>query len=342
MRKTIIYIVLLGIFGFGVWYFLFNDKELYSADEAGFTIKDLSKIQRVYIADKKGDAIDLTRTADGWLLNNKYKASTRMSALLMEALGGQQAKYPAPKKAHDNIIKAMSGRAIKVELYDKDGDPIRKFYVGGQAPDNSGTYMLVEGAKRPYVVQLPVFQGYLTPRYSTSLKDWRDRTVVALDSADIKEVAVTYHLEDEELNTFTLKRAADHSFTIDTHPDLMKGKELNKKRTNSYASFFQHLGSEGFVNGVNNLDSTIANTPKRLTLDITSLSNNQQHIDVYWMPISKRSKNLLRSSDGTPDEFDPDRYYAITNNNKDTIIIQSKTFNKVFRRGFEFYQADDK
>ena len=94
----------------------------------------------------------------------------------------------------------------------------------------------------------------------------------------------------------------------------------------------------GFIN----LDSIIANTPKRLTVDITTTDNKKQHIDVYWMAVNKRSKNLLRPNDDTPDEFDPDRFYAVTNNNQDTMIIQSKTFNKVFRKGFEFYQADDK
>ena len=253
MRKTVLYILLASIFGFGVWYFLFDDKDVYSTDEAGFTIKNINKIHRIYLADKKGDAIDLTRSENGWVLNNEYKASPRMISLLIEALAGQEAKYPAPKKVHDNIIKAMAGRAVKVELYDKDNDPIRIFYVGGQAPENAGTYMLIEGAKRPYVVQIPVFQGYLTPRYSTNAKDWRDRTVVELDSASIKEVAVTYHQEDEALNTFSLSRAADNSFTIKTLPELMKGKELNKQRTNSYANFFQHIGCEGFVNGVHKL-----------------------------------------------------------------------------------------
>lgn len=343
MRKTILYLVIAGIFGFGVWYFLFNDKDLYTTDEAGFTIKNLTKIHRIYLVDKKGASVDLTRAANNtWVLNGQYKASPRMMATLLETLGGQEAKYPAPKNVHDNIIMSMAGRAIKAEIYDKDGDPIRVFYVGGQAPENAGTYMLMEGAKRPYVVQLPVFQGYLTPRYSTIAKDWRDRTVVALDSANIKSVNITYHQPNEELNTFSLQRAADNSFTIDTHPDLMKGKELNRTRTNSFATFFSQLGCEGFVNGVTDLSTIIANTEKRLTVDIATKDDKEQHIDVYWMPITKRSKNLLRSHEDVPDDYDPDRYYAVTNNYKDTLIIQDKTFNKIFRRGFEFYESDSK
>ena len=41
-----------------------------------------------------------------------------------------------------------------------------------------------------------------------------------------------------------------------------------------------------------------------------------------------------------PDGYDADRFYATLNNFKDTVIIQRVSFDKLFRKAYEFYQVD--
>ena len=65
-------------------------------------------------------------------------------------------------------------------------------------------------------------------------------------------------------------------------------------------------------------------------------------MDVYWVPINKRSKNLDVSDPDVPDDYDADRLYAVINNNKDTVMIQQLVFRPIFRKLFEFYQSDVK
>jgi len=341
MRKTIVYIAILGIFGLGVWYFLFKDNNIFGEQEAGFTIADTSAVYKIFLANRKGDTISLQRTDNGWMVNGKYKASRRMTNTLLETFREQFAAYPVTENAHNNVIKMLSGRAVKTEVYDKRGKLLKTFYVGGQATNNTGTYMLMEGAKRPYVVQLPVYNGYVTPRYSTDIKDWRDRTAIDMTADQIQSVEIKYNSENEYLNSFTMSRVDDGSFTVSLHPELNISGELNKRRVSTFARFFQQVGYEGNLSGVTDLDSIIANTEKRCEIIIKGTDGSIQNIDVYWMPVSKRSKNLATSSPGTPDQYDADRFYGIINNYKDTVVLQSNTFDKIFRRGFEFYEADE-
>lgn len=342
MRKTLVYIVLLGIFGFGVWYFLFKDSNIFGEKEAGFNIPDTSSVYKIFLANKKGDTISLKRTSTGWTVNDKYKASVRRTNLLLETFKEQIAAYPVPENAHNNIIKSLAANAIKAEVYNKEGKAISVFYVGGQATNNTGTYMLMEGAKRPYVVQLPVYNGYVTPRYEVQLKGWRDRTAIDLTPEQIQSVDVNYPAENEYLNSFTMVRGSDGSFTVNMHPELKMTGVLNKKRVDAFAGFFQQVGFEGYLEGTTNLDEIIATADKRCEINITDALGEQHHIDIYWRPINKRSKNLATTSPGTPDEYDADRFYGVINNYKDTVVLQSSTFDKILRKGYEFYEEDKK
>lgn len=339
MRKTLVYIAILGILGYGVWFFLFNEKDVFNSNEAGFTVKDTSAINRIFLADNNGEGVSLQRTDSGWIVNDNYKAIPARVNLLLETIHEQMPMYPVPESAHNNVVKMMAGTATKVELYDRNGGTMRVFYVGGQANNNTGTYMLMEGAKRPYVVQMPVFQGYVAPRYSVQLKEWRDRTVTDIPADELKKVALNN--VNEPLNSFTMSRKDDGSWAVEIHPELMKGKELNVPRVKAYAGFFTSLYCEGYLNGVTDLDSIIASTEKVYDIDVAGKSGQHQHIDIYWMPVTKRSKNLTVDNPDVPDEYDPDRFYAVINNSRDTVIIQRLTFEKIFRRGYEFYQKTD-
>jgi hypothetical protein len=79
---------------------------------------------------------------------------------------------------------------------------------------------------------------------------------------------------------------------------------------------------------------------KKCTIDVAG-KNSSQHIEVYWMLKDKRSKNLLTPMANHPNEYDADRYFALINNNKDTIIIQRGTFEKIFRSCYEFFTPDE-
>lgn len=329
MRKTLPYLLLLALLGTGVWYF-FNrpDGEAFDPDEAGFTIRDTAAVHRIFLASRTGNRVVLQRSARGWILDGKYPVLRANIKRLLTTLYKQKAAYPVPKKSHNFIVKGMAGGSVKVELFGKDGRAIQTFYVGSETPDFNGTYMLMEGAKRPYVVTMSGFEGYLQPRYATSWYDWRDRTVFDLPADSVRRVAVRY-AEDPRRSYAVARTPAGIAVQVD---GLASGTP-NLRRAEQYLGFFQNVNSEGYLNGKRGVRESIATTAKKCDIELETASGTQR-VAVYWEPVSQRSKNI--GNEG----YDPDRYYAIINGGADTVGIQQQAFEKIFRDGREFLEAD--
>ena len=338
MRKTILYLVILVLLGFGIYYFIFNRSDNpFSSNEAGFTIKDTAAIGKLFLAANDGESILAERTDSGWMVNKKYKALPSTLNAILITLNKQAPLYPVTKNAYDNVIKGLSTDGIKVEVYGRDGKKMKVFYVGGASVNNMGTNMMMEGAHAPYVVQVEGFSGYLTPRFTTKLKDWRDRTVFNFAPEEIKSVSLQYAAKP--INSFIISRE-NGKITVKGDTNITHHlSELNERRANIYMKYFRNVNCEGFLNGLSDMDTTIKTAPKQSSIDIEGMHGQHEHVDIYWMAINKRSKNRTVSDFDVPDDYDADRLYAIIDN-KDTVLIQYNIFKNIFRKSFEFFQKD--
>jgi hypothetical protein len=342
MNKTIVYIAVLGFLGFGVYYSLFRHSDgLYSEKDANFTIVDTASIQRIFMVQNDGQSVLLERSAipGKWTVNKKYEAMSLQLYNLLTCLYKQTAFAPVSEKDHDRVIKLLAGISVKVEVYNKKGDKIRVFYVGGEGPNYHGSFMMMEGSSTPYLVEVPGFKGYLSPRFSTEVKDWRSRLVFNLKPDSIKSVKIDY--EGEPLSSFLLKKDKEK---IDVVLDpQMQGtvKNINKHRTDDYITFFENINCEGYLNGSNDMGSSIQKNNKRCSVALTSTSGHIDMIDFYWMNINKRSKNMNQDTAIQTNKYDGDRMYAINTVTNDTMLVQFRTFEKLFRRGYEFYSPDN-
>jgi hypothetical protein len=340
MRKTLVYFVLLVLLGFGTWYFIFNNKSaLYTSNEADFTIKDTASIGKIFIAGPNGHTILAERTDSGWIVNKQYKALRSTVNMVLTTFYQQEALYPVPEAKHNNVVTTLAGNGIKVELYNLKGDKIRTYYVGSETNDMKGTYMLMEGAKQPYVVNKQGFQGYITPNYTYELEDWRERIIFQFPPDQIKSVSVTYPAH--ELNSFVLTQT-NSNITVNGSRDIIGDKTLNDRRAKVYLKYFQDVYCEGHLVHVKDVDSMLGVLPKRATMDVTGTKGQHQHIDIYWLPLNRRSKNFtVEDPEIDSNKYDADRMIAVANNYKDTMIVQTNIFKKLFRKLYEFYQGDN-
>jgi hypothetical protein len=338
MNKTLLYTLILLLLAFGIYFFIFDTKDNpYNVDEAGFTVKDTASIGKLFLVSNKGESILAERTDSGWMVNKQYHALPSALNLVLITLNAQAALYPVTKNAYDNVIKGMATDAVKVEIYDRKGKKMKVMYVGGTSVNNSGTNMMLEGHK-PYVVQVPGFNGYLTSRFTTNLKDWRDRTVFNIPASEIKSVSVQY--PEKPFNNFEIKRE-NGALVIKSDTTVTGGLDgPNMHRANLFLDYFTNINCEGFLNGLPDNDTTIKTAPKRSIIEVTGMHGQHQVVDVYWMALNKRSKNVTSADRDVPDDYDADRLYAVINNYKDTVMIQQFVFGKIFRKSYEFFQKD--
>jgi hypothetical protein len=333
MKKTILYILILVALGAGIWFTFFKEAtNPFGNTDAGFTIADTAAVGKIFLAHTDGRTITLERKNGAWLLNGKYPVLKSTINALLATLHNQRAEAPVSKAARNNVIKEMATSSVKTEVYNTSGRQMAVFFVGGEATRTGGTYMLMEGAQTPYVVNVPGFNGYLMSYYPVEWTDWRDRIVFDLKPEEIKSVNVTY--PQHPLNSFTISQE-NGKVTAAVDSAFRNMGAFNEARTKAYLGFFHDIYSEGFMNGVPGMDSVLASVPVRCIVTVQPEKGPAQVLTVYWRPLDKRSKNQLTPLPNAPEEFDGDRFYGVINH--DTVTIQRFVFDKVFRSGYEFY-----
>lgn len=342
MGKTLVYIVLLAVLGTGVYYFLFRENNgLYAEKEANFTIRDTNAVGKIFMVENDGQSVLLERDAqNNWTLNKKYPAMRIQVLNILTCLRTQTAMMPASEKEHDRVVKLLAGLGTKVEIYDRKGKKIRSFFVAGQGPNYHGSYMILENGSQPYLVEIPNFEGYLTPVYTTDPEQWRSRLVFRVPAAELQSVSISY--PSEPLNSFTLDNSGSQPKVV-LAPELQASfTDLNMVRVKQYMDFFAEVNAEGYLNGAVGMDTIIRDTRLRCTLSVTSKKGGTTTLDIYWKNLTDHGRDLSdqTSTDPTRRPTDVERYYAVNKASHDTLLIQALSFEKMFRFGYEFYQKD--
>lgn len=342
MNKTLIYLLLLVCVGAAVYFFVLSpNNSALGGGAAAFTIRDTAEVGKIFLVDKQGNQVLLEREKGGpWMLNGRYKPIDYNVDMLLTTLSRQSARYPVPQGLRNQVIKSLATHAVKVEVYRHSGRRMKTFYVGGQSGNSDGSYMILEGEDQPYVVGIMGVIGYLVPRYSTEWLDWRDRPVFRYRPEEIQAVRLRY--EETPEHNFSVRRGAEGKWNWQGEqvgPDA--SFQVNPQRVRDFMSFFEELNHEGFLVNLPGMDSVLSQVPRFCTVELVDSSGDVHALDLYWMPLNQRSKNLEYLGDEIKDGYDADRLYGVMRPAMDTVLIQRYVFGKVFRKAFEFLEERD-
>ncbi|HEY0031108.1 MAG TPA: hypothetical protein VGC65_10150 [Bacteroidia bacterium] len=327
-RIAAILVVLLSSLSF--WYIINNRKGTISAEMKDFAVEDTASVTKIFMADKNGRNVTLERLEDGrWQLNGKY--GVRMDALqtLLTTIRRVDVKEPVGKKAQDNVIKRLATKAVKCEIYQK-GKLTKAYYVGTETNDLKGTYMIMidpetmETAARPFVTYIPGFEGYLTTRYFTEERGWRNRTMFQYNPNDIKTVRMEipynpsfgYELTVKGNNDYVIKRLSDNKNVENVDPLAVK----------QYLSYFQELSFESFEIDLNQneIDSVMKSQPINI-LTVTDKNGQVNKVKFF----ARKPKKESYDAKGELLKFDEERMDALMNNGVDFVMVQFYMFGKV-------------
>ena len=103
-------------------------------------------------------------------------------------------KNPVARSALNNVIKRMAVQNTKVTIYSNNGD-MKTLFIGGETADQLGTFMMIDGAKEPYVIHIPGFNGYLSSRFNCKEDLWRDKKLFDNNSK------IYYNIQATNLNS---------------------------------------------------------------------------------------------------------------------------------------------
>ena len=328
-RVAIILVIILGAVSF--WFVINNHNGTIKETLRDFAVADTASITKIFLANKNGNTVTLERKGPGrWTVNGKY--SVRMDALktLLVTIKKVDVKEPIGKNAVDNVIKRLAAKAIRCEIYQND-KLTKAYYVGTETQDASGTYMILMDLKtmlpsaKPFVTYIPGFDGYLTTRYFTEEKGWRDRTVFNYNPNEIKSVKLEIIGKPENNYELTVKGNNDYQIKMTATNKLVS--DIDTLAVKQYLSYFQQINFESFEVSITQLqiDSTLKCQPINI-LTVTDAKGAVSKTKFYsrWP-----RRHGLFDETGKEIVYDTDRLDALLDNGKDFVMCQYYVFGKI-------------
>lgn len=316
-----------------------RSKKTLSADISEFSVTDTASVSRIFMADKSDNKVLLERKADGtWQLNGKYQAHVENMNTFLMTICNLEIREPVAKAAHNNIIKLLSAKSVKVEIYQNAYRinigrfrffPYEKlaktYYIGDATMDNTGTFALMEGADKPVVLYMPGLRGYVATRFSTLESDWRVHTVFNKKLPEIKEIRMEFVERPEE--SFRVVNNNDQSLSLYRLSDNQLISRYDTMQLMSFVNAFRNIRYELLINDMEQarIDSIMGSLPlHRITLELKDGSKQTARTFGRKLPVPE-----IDVFDGSTVSHDRDRMYALINNEQDFVIVQFFVFDKI-------------
>ena len=307
-KKQLFYFAIIMLVGIVIWH-LNSDKKSTITDDNNFAVSDTASVSKIFIADRSGATITLNRVENNWIVNNKYEVRKDAITTILNTIQQIRIQRPVPKNAFETVVKNLATTGVKVEIYSNTKMPIKTYTIGNSTANHLGTYMLLADAKNPFIVHIPSFNGFLSPRYGIQggklrEKDWRATTVFKLNSTEINTISVNNIQKPTQ------------SFRLNTQPMALynhKGLKVSwdQEKVLQLLNSFKLLNCESYkeekekIMFATPLHELIVNTDTLRTYAIGGLIEKT------------KDKN-----------FNVKRMYA-TLNNGELMLIQDYVFNKV-------------
>ena len=327
-KVAILLVIILGSISF--WFIINKGDSTIKATLRDFAVKDTASINKIFLADKNGNAVTLERKDSGnWTVNDQYNIRPDALQTLLTTIQRIDVKEPIGKNAQNNVIKRLAAKAIKCEIY-QNNKLTKAYYVGTETPDLKGTYMILidletmKPSEKAFITYIPGFEGYLTTRYFVEERGWRDRTVFQYVPNEIKSVKVEAPSKPEFNYELSVMGNNDYHIKMLSKNQLLKN--LDTLAVKQYLSYFQQLNFESFEVELKptQIDSVLRSQPT----NILTVTDNKGKINKVMFFARNNLKGLL-DYDKKPLPFDLERMDALLNNGKDFVMVQFFVFGKV-------------
>ena len=318
---------------------LWNNRYLTSlrGDAYDFTVRDTASVTRLFFADKSGNHVLLSRTDEGWKVNEKYDAQPKMVNNMLYTLDKMRIKMPVSLASHDNVITRMAGTNTKVEVYQivprinlfnkvklfPHEKLTKVFYIGDVTQDNSGTYVLKEGADKAYIVHLHGFRGFISSRFSANQEDWRDHKIISENISNIASVKLEFNNDPE--NSFILNENGRYKYEMKRLNDE-SNVNIDTVRVLNLLTSFSDVRFEAFLTDITKeRRDSIINSPYQERLTLTTKDGRQEVVRTYTMRIDASAFGFTENDW----DDDPDHKYAYIENSDELVMIQDFAFGKI-------------
>lgn len=313
---TIVFIVLAIV---AVWLVMSDTKSTLNEQDVAFFVTDTAAIDQLFFADRKGFKSSLKRVNGRWMVNNKYFVREDAMKTMLSTLYRMRVKNPVPRSAYDGVIKDLSTLGVKTEIYLK-GQKVRTFYVGSFTPDMTGTFMKLEESDLPYVVYIPGFNGYLSPRFFADEQLWRDNSIMRLAPEAIKSIQISW--TDTAAYNFSVQLSPQGALLYNSANQLVNNP--NPEKLKQFVQHFRWVPVEGF-DRPNPVNQKVRASKPKLKLTVVDQSGKKTTVLIF------AKKQVYHPQTSEPSPYDDlERDFFLVEETGDFGTIQRIVGDKIF------------
>lgn len=308
-------LIVLVLAAVAYYFYTQNANTTLETDERDFAVEDTASITRIFMADKNGREVLLDRNPEGgWILDETHAVRKDAIDMLLETMNRITVKAPVSKSMFNNVLKNMVNLGIKVEIYQGGDNPSKTYYVGTSNQNHTGTYMLLDGASKPFLMHIEGFYGFLGPRYIIRANDWRKNGLFNYPYGDIQQIEVSYRDEPQRGFRIEVGSTPEDLALYNSNDQPMPGFDSTEVR--SFLALFQDINYEGFEETKTEafIDSIKAATPYKV-ISVTDQAGETVRAELFRKPSPPGSMDF----DGNTIENDLDRLYIWIN--RDLFVV---------------------
>ncbi|NQV53079.1 MAG: hypothetical protein HQ500_07835 [Flavobacteriales bacterium] len=330
MRKVIVGVVFLLILAtITIWIRNLDSSTTIQNEVSVFSFGDTASVDHIVLRDENGLVIDLKKGENAWSLNDTFIARPDAIRNLLTTMKKVSVRAPISQQEMNTVLKNIITGHTLVEIYVGE-DLVRNYYVGGPDKEHTGTYMLMKGAQRPYLMHIEGFHGFLTPRFFTNTYEWRHRGVFEYKAEEIESVEVNF--TDRSDKDFRIERTASGDLEVFAGVDMSPVMAIDSFMLSAYLSNYKMIHYESYEETKSEafLDSVRSSEPI-FHIAVRDLSGQEKKVTAFRKPIKEGY-----DPEGNEIKYDMDRLY-IAIDSEEIVIAQYVILDKL-TAGISFFK----
>lgn len=305
MRKPFVILLFILTILLIVGFVLYRNNSLLTTGNTSsrdFKIKDATSIGRIFIADRNGTIINLTRKGERWFLGNGFQADDAVVKNLIKTISNIEVINFVPKKGIETVMKEIGTQGLKVEIYDKHEHKLKSYYVGSANQSGMQTFMVLDGANIPYEVGIPGFDGSVRGSYwPLILDDFISRVMLEYPPNSIQKVIMDYPRNKNQSFSLDIEKTGSYNVRPYYETTSEAKSTVLKSEVEAFLTGFEKmwaakvitsdkLSTDTLISDIPFLNLTVIDTKrdtnKLIIYPVIVTDKDRQHVDLNNRPFS--------------------------------------------------------
>jgi hypothetical protein len=290
-----------------IFYFLSTKKATLDVHDTDFIIQDTSVVDKIKV-DNPGSSFFLSKIDGYWYYNDSLLANPAMMKICFKILRQVQIQSVISK---DKVIAVAENIKKNGSFVVVSGNnrPLKQFWIFADSVSHQ-IFMLMNNSKKPYLVNLPSFQGNFAGVFKNNRRIWRDKALLKGSLQDITNIKVENIAASNK--SFEISVTSPANYTL---KQLYSGAVLPYKAEaiEAYLLCFKYLNVEMYLEKSDSVVKVLNKKQPLFRIQILDKGGRNLKLETY--PVEKQDKSLSISKG-----VDLNYCYLLLNNKEVAII----------------------